>query len=287
MATEFPTFVDVPEGEEPEPGTPLVDADYLNSVNLAVNTIENSLPGYVDAGDLATVATTGAYTDLIGTPFIPTEPDDIGAAPAGSYQTADADLTAIAALSPTNNDVLQRKSGAWTNRTPAQLKTDLALAKGDVGLGDVDNTSDANKPISTATQTALDTITTSITNLNIGYINSRLTTLDSITEKGNLSSAAVFAPDDGGGGTQTATLTQDCTITFSEGLGDGKCKMLELVLTQDSTGGWVVNWGSTIRWEGGTAPTLSTTPGAIDRLVFMSVDNGVTWFGDVVGLGYA
>jgi hypothetical protein len=51
--------------------------------------------------------------------------------------------------------VLQRKAGSWTNRTPAQLKTDLALGKGDVGLGNVDNTSDASKPISTATQNAL------------------------------------------------------------------------------------------------------------------------------------
>lgn len=32
----------------------------------------------------------------------------------------------------------------------------VTLAKGDVGLGNVDNTSDANKPISTATKTALD-----------------------------------------------------------------------------------------------------------------------------------
>lgn len=66
-----------------------------------------------------------------------------------SKQASDADLTAIAGLSPSNDDVLQRKSGAWTNRTVAQLKTDLALSN-------VDNTSDANKPISTATQTALD-----------------------------------------------------------------------------------------------------------------------------------
>ena len=35
------------------------------------------------------------------------------------------------------------------------IKTALQLVKGDVGLGNVDNTSDANKPISTATQTAL------------------------------------------------------------------------------------------------------------------------------------
>ncbi len=38
----------------------------------------------------------------------------------------------------------------------SEVKTDLALVKGDVGLGNVDNTSDLNKPISTATQTALD-----------------------------------------------------------------------------------------------------------------------------------
>ena len=34
--------------------------------------------------------------------------------------------------------------------------SDLGLAKSDIGLGNVDNTSDADKPISTATQTALD-----------------------------------------------------------------------------------------------------------------------------------
>lgn len=71
-------------------------------------------------------------------------------------QGLDSDLTAIAALTPSNDDVVQRKAGAWTNRTMAQVKTDLVLVKGDVGLGNVDNTSDANKPVSTATQTALD-----------------------------------------------------------------------------------------------------------------------------------
>ena len=73
-----------------------------------------------------------------------------------TLQPLDADLTAIAALTPTNDDVIQRKAGAWANRTPAQLKTDLVLVKADVGLGNVDNVSDANKPVSTATQTALD-----------------------------------------------------------------------------------------------------------------------------------
>jgi len=42
-------------------------------------------------------------------------------------QPLDADLTAIAAISPTNDDFIQRKAGAWINRTMAQLKVDLAL----------------------------------------------------------------------------------------------------------------------------------------------------------------
>ena len=40
-------------------------------------------------------------------------------------QPIDSDLTAIAALTPSNDDVLQRKAGAWTNRTLVQLGADL------------------------------------------------------------------------------------------------------------------------------------------------------------------
>lgn len=40
-------------------------------------------------------------------------------------QTVDSDLTTIAGLAPSNDDILQRKSGAWTNRTVSQLATDL------------------------------------------------------------------------------------------------------------------------------------------------------------------
>lgn len=51
-----------------------------------------------------------------------TTPADVGAQP------ADYDLTAIAALTPSNDDFLQRKAGAWTNRTVAQVKSDLGLS---------------------------------------------------------------------------------------------------------------------------------------------------------------
>lgn len=58
------------------------------------------------------------------------------------------ELHGVLVPSPSNNDVLyyDGTTSLWKNK---------ALTKSDVGLGNVDNTSDANKPISTATQTAL------------------------------------------------------------------------------------------------------------------------------------
>ena len=47
-------------------------------------------------------------------------------------QAADADLTAIAALAPSDDALIQRKSGAWTSRTPAQVKADMSIGVGDV-----------------------------------------------------------------------------------------------------------------------------------------------------------
>ena len=82
---------------------------------------------------LATVATSGAYGDLLGKP----SPADIGAATAAQGAKADS------AVQP------------------------AGLTKAAVGLGNADNTSDADKPVSTATATALagkvGTVTTNIT----------------------------------------------------------------------------------------------------------------------------
>lgn len=58
------------------------------------------------------------------------------------------ELHGVQCPTPSTNDVLKYdSSGLWVNGT---------LTKSDVGLANVDNTSDASKPISTATQTALD-----------------------------------------------------------------------------------------------------------------------------------
>lgn len=42
-------------------------------------------------------------------------------------QASDSDLTAIAGLSPSNDDFMVRNAGAWANRTPSQARTHLGL----------------------------------------------------------------------------------------------------------------------------------------------------------------
>lgn len=117
--------------------------------------------------------------------------DSVTAAQLAGKQNASAELTAIAGIAAANNDIIQRKAGAWTNRTPAQLKADLALVKADVGLGNVDNTSDANKPISTATQTAINNTNATISAHTGNTGNPHSTTLEQARIAGNTLSGAI------------------------------------------------------------------------------------------------
>jgi hypothetical protein len=86
-------------------------------------------------------------------------------------QAADADLTTISALSTASNDVImQVKSNAWSVRTPAQFKVDLALVKADVGLGSVENTAVSTWP-GTSNITTVGTITAGTWNATAIAIN--------------------------------------------------------------------------------------------------------------------
>jgi hypothetical protein len=70
----------------------------------------------IAGGPVASVnGLTGIVTGILETSHIGT-----------TVQGRDADLDAIAALSPANDNVMQRKAGAWVDRTPTQLLTDLA-----------------------------------------------------------------------------------------------------------------------------------------------------------------
>ena len=76
----------------------VTDAEKVILSNTSgTNTGDQDLSGYATTASLATVATTGAYADLSGTPTVPDSPDDIGAAPVSGQAAVNA-LTAAASV---------------------------------------------------------------------------------------------------------------------------------------------------------------------------------------------
>ena len=251
------------------------------------------------------------------------------------------------------------------------------ITKGMVGLSNVDNTSDINKPISTATQSALD-LTEKKANKNVanGYVgldvnlkinpaylpNSSGSGIQSITgtqtdAAGNVSiynagigiqitgtatapiisaytnyfDTGLFAKiikgfnnidltlADGGGVQQTMlsltpnkaifykgiqetivsanisfsytfnadasmydlTLSNSTTYTFPN---PGTNKGFQFTLIQRQTGARTVTWPNSVKWPGGTAPTITATSGKAD--VFSFVSDGLNWIGFPCGYNF-
>lgn len=75
----------------------------------------------------------------------------------------------------------------------------------------------------------------------------------------------------------TLTVVGALTISLAASA-NGYCRVLSLITTNG--GAHVVTWPSTVRWHGGTAPTLTTET---DVLSLMTIDNGLTWYGALFG----
>lgn len=58
-----------------------------------------------------------------------------------------------------------------------------------------------------------------------------------------------------------------------------------LIFTADGTAR-TVTWPGSVKWPGGAAPTLTSTSGKKDLLVFVTVDAGTTWLAQVSGQNF-
>jgi hypothetical protein len=79
-------------------------------------------------------------------------------------------------------------------------------------------------------------------------------------------------------GIHDITLTASRELTFPTAVPG---QSFTLVIRQGGSGSYTITWPTTVKWDGGVAPTLTTTVGAVDILGFFCV--GTIWFGFVSG----
>lgn len=187
---------------------------YLNGVTSAIQT-------QLDAkAPLASPTFTGTVT--VPTPVNNTDAstksyvDSTASTTASNASTAlsnhEADTTNIHGIADTSILVTTTGTQTLTNKT---ITSPAGLVKGDVGLGNVDNTSDANKPVSTATQTALDLKA----NLNSPTFTGTVTLPDNTVALGTKTTGDYVATITGGTGVAStaATSGEGTTHTLSIG----------------------------------------------------------------------
>ncbi|MGI0075916.1 MAG: hypothetical protein ACREAU_00740, partial [Nitrosopumilaceae archaeon] len=64
----------------------------------------------------------------------------------------------------------------------------------------------------------------------------------------------------------------------------GNAGNFTFIVTQDGTGSRTITWPGSVRWSGGTPPTLTTTAGKTDLFTFVTTTGGTIWYGFVAGL---
>jgi len=95
-----------------------------------------------------------------------------------------------------------------------------------------------------------------------------------VSTKFALTDSGTIALDWNNSNVQSVTLGGNRTFTFANPLTGGRYL---IVLKQDGTGSRTVTW-PTIKWRGGTAPTLTTTANKTDLITI--VYDGTDYFGD-------
>jgi len=88
-----------------------------------------------------------------------------------------------------------------------------------------------------------------------------------------LTSAATIAIDMDTTNNYSVTLAHNTTFSAPSNQTAGQSG--SIFITQDGTGSRTAAWNANFKWKGGTAPTLSTAAGSVDRVDYIILSNGV------------
>ena len=102
----------------------------------------------------------------------------------------------------------------------------------------------------------------------------------SITHNAVSSSSGLITLDLSTGNSFVTTLTENITaVTISNPSPTGKYCQFTWKIIQDSVSARTVAQPAAVLWPGGTAPTISTALGAIDKITYETIDEGTVFLG--------
>jgi len=186
----------------------------------------------------------------------------------------------------------------------------VTITKSSLGLGNVDNTTDSAKPVSTAQQTALDlkaplsspaltgnptapTPTAGDNDTSIAttaFVTAAITAFKAVANIWTRQQT-VQGTDLTDASSISWNLDTQATTTLLMTSGVGATRVLAnptnlvkggtyvLKITQDGAGSRALTYGNIFKWASGVAPVLSTAANAIDVLTFYS--DGVNMYGTI------
>jgi hypothetical protein len=159
--------------------------DLSNKPDLSEVAISGEYEDLINKPTLSTVATSGKYEDLLGKPILST------VATSGDYNDLlNTPTLSAVATSGKYEDLLDKpilSTVALTgNYEDLSNKPFIPTTKADIGLGNVDNTSDLDKPISDATQAALDQ------KADKSELDDKVNIIDLVKDVQNISSAQIY-----------------------------------------------------------------------------------------------
>jgi hypothetical protein len=81
------------------------------------------------------------------------------------------------------------------------------------------------------------------------------------------------------------TLNAITSVVFSNTPASPKVFSFTLQFVANGTS-YAVTWPASVKWAGGSQPTITTTNGKIDTFTFMTHDGGTNWFGFISGQNF-
>jgi hypothetical protein len=252
-------------------GTPNLTL-YLTTANASLTYLPSANFTYANITGkptFATVATSGSYTDLSNTP--------------ASYSLPTATTSVLGGVKVDGSSIVINSgviSSTYSYTLPAATVSILGGVRLGAGVG-----LDANGFLTTDVKLGANSFT-GVQNLQDNeLVRAKIRDYSETVSSPTISAGTLVLNLETSNIFTVALNAAITTLTISNPPASGSGGSFTLIFTADGTAR-SVTWPSSIKWAGGTAPTLTSTSGKVDSFAFFTSDGGTNWQGYVGGQNF-